>query len=543
MTDAPAMTHREVLESMSGLLLGLLVAILSSTVVSAALPTIIEDLRGSQSSFTWVVTATLLTMTVSTPIWGKLADLFDRKLLVQTALVIFVVGSALAGLAQSTQWLIGCRAIQGIGVGGLTALVQVVLSDLVSPRERGRYMGILGSVMAVGTVAGPLLGGVITDSFLGWRWCFFVGVPIAVAALITLQRTLHLPPRTRRAVKIDYLGAALISAGVSAILIWVSLAGHQFAWASAQTAILVTVGVVSIAAAIRVEVKSDEPLIPTHLFRDRTPLLAVIASASVGVGLFGTSVFLSQYLQIARGESPTASGLLTIPMMAGILTSSTLIGRRITKTGRYKKWMVAGAAMLTVGMALMGTLDEHTSLVQLSLFMALVGLGVGMVMQNLVLVVQNSVPLGEIGSASALVTFFRSLGGASGVAVLGAVLGSRASASITQGLAERGVTGGAAAGGGSTSIPDPGSLPGPVRAIVEHAYASGTAEIFMVAAPLGLVALIAIALLKEVPLGTRSGVERQAEVDGALAAGATGEGGGDAPVTGARREQEPALAG
>lgn len=538
-----AMTHREVLESMSGLLLGLLVAILSSTVVSAALPTIIEDLHGGQSSFTWVVTATLLTMTVSTPIWGKLADLFDRKRLVQTALLIFVTASAMAGFAQSTQWLIGCRALQGIGVGGLTALVQVVLSDLVSPRERGRYMGILGSVMAVGTVAGPLLGGVITDSFLGWRWCFFVGVPIAVASLITLQRTLHLPLRPKRKVKIDFLGATLISAGVSSILIWVSLAGHQFDWASAQSVILVTAGAVFIAAAIRVEIKSDEPLVPTHLFRERTPVLAVIASAAVGVGLFGTSVFLSQYLQIARGESPTASGLLTIPMMVGILVSSTLIGRRITKTGRYKKWMVAGAAMLTFGMALMGTLDEHTSLIELGLFMALVGLGVGMVMQNLVLVVQNSVPLGEIGSASALVTFFRSLGGASGVAALGAVLGSRASSSISDGLAANGIRGGAAAGGGSTSIPDPSSLPGPIRAIVEHAYAAGTAEIFLVAAPLGLVALIAIALLKEVPLGERSGMERQAEDEETAAAGATGEAGGDLAADGDRREREPALAG
>ncbi len=246
---ATKMTHREVLEAMSGLLLGLLVAILSSTVVSAALPTIISDLHGSQSSFTWVVTATLLAMTVSTPIWGKLADLFDRKLLVQSALSLYVFGSILAGFAQSTSWLIGCRVIQGLGVGGLMALVQVVLSDLVSPRERGRYMGYLGSVMAVGTVGGPLLGGVITDSALGWRWCFFVGVPIAAAAFVVLQRTLHLPERPRRKVKIDYLGAALISAGVSAVLIWVSLAGHQFDWLSWQSAALVGAGVALLIAA------------------------------------------------------------------------------------------------------------------------------------------------------------------------------------------------------------------------------------------------------------------------------------------------------
>ena len=504
------MTHREVLEAMSGLLLGLLVAILSSTVVSAALPTIISDLHGSQSSFTWVVTATLLAMTVSTPIWGKLADLFDRKLLVQTALSLYVFGSILAGFAQSTSWLIGCRVIQGVGVGGLMALVQVVLSDLVSPRERGRYMGYLGSVMAVGTVGGPLLGGVITDSALGWRWCFFVGVPIAAAAFVVLQRTLHLPERPRRKVRIDYLGAGLISAGISALLIWVSLAGHQFDWLSWQSAVLVLGGIAVLGAAVRVEVTSDEPLIPTHLFRERVPVLAAIASASVGVALFGVAVFLSQYLQISRGESPTASGLLTIPMMIGILISSTLVGRRISKTGRYKKFMVTGAVLLTTGLALMGMLDEHTSLVELGVFMALVGLGVGMVMQNLVLVVQNSVPLEDIGAASALITFCRSLGGATGVSVLGAILGSRASSQIADGLAAQGISTGAV-GGGATSIPDVNSLPGPVQAVVEHAYASGTAEIFMVAAPLTLVALIAIALLPEVPLGERSGSERLAE--------------------------------
>src|SRR4051812_49661639 len=234
------MTHRQVLESMSGLLLAMFVAILSSTVVSTSLPKIVSDLGGSQSSYTWVVTSTLLALTISTPIWGKLADLFERKRLLQTAIVIFLIGSILAGLSQSMTWLIGCRAIQGLGAGGLTALTQVVLSDLVSPRERGRYSGYLGAVFGVGTVAGPLLGGVVTDG-IGWRWCFYVGVPFAVLALVVLQRTLHLP-RRRREVSIDYLGAALVAGGVSALLIWVSLAGQQFAWLSWQTDVLVTGG-------------------------------------------------------------------------------------------------------------------------------------------------------------------------------------------------------------------------------------------------------------------------------------------------------------
>ena len=233
----PAMTHRQILEAMSGLMLGMFVAILSSTVVSTSLPRIVSDLGGSQSGYTWVVTSTLLALTVSTPIWGKLADLFDRKVLVQTGLIIFVVGSLLAGLSTSMTWLIACRAIQGIGVGGLTALVQVILSDLVSPRERGRYSGYLGAVFGVGTVAGPLLGGVVTDS-IGWRWCFYIGVPFALAAFIVLQKTLDLP-RRRREVKLDYLGATLIAGGASALLIWVSLAGQSYDWLSWQTAALV----------------------------------------------------------------------------------------------------------------------------------------------------------------------------------------------------------------------------------------------------------------------------------------------------------------
>jgi EmrB/QacA subfamily drug resistance transporter len=508
--DAPApaaMTHREVLEAMSGLLLGMFVTILSSTIISAALPRIITDLGGGQSSYTWVVTSTLLALTVSTPIWGKLADLVGRKVLIQLALIIYAVGSIFAGLSESTGFLIACRVLQGLGAGGMTALTQVVLSDLVSPRERGRYMGYLGAVMAVGMVAGPLLGGLITDG-LGWRWCFYVGVPIAVAAIIVLQRTLHLPRRHRK-VLIDYPGAILISAGVSLLLIWVSFAGHQFDWASWQTAAMVIGSVALLAAAVVVEKRSPEPLIPLGLFEERTVVLAVIASVAVGVAMFGTSVFLSQYMQIARAKSPTESGLLTIPMVIGIMFSSTIVGRIISRTGRYKRWMLLGTALLTAGLGLMGTLDEKTSLVELGVFMALVGLGTGMVMQNLVLVVQNTVPFDQMGAGSALIAFFRSLGGAAGVSVLGAVLGAKVTSTIAEGLAQIGVPGGALASG-SGRLPDVNALPGPVRAVVEHGYGTGVGEIFLFAAPLGLVALIAVAFMKEVPLGTTSGLEAAA---------------------------------
>jgi EmrB/QacA subfamily drug resistance transporter len=502
-----AMSHRQILEAMSGLLLGMFVAILSSTVVSTSLPRIVSDLGGTQSGYTWVVTATLLALTVSTPIWGKLADLFDRKLLVQTGLIIFVVGSVLAGLSTSMGWLIACRAIQGIGAGGLTALVQVILSDLVSPRERGRYSGYLGAVFGVGTVAGPLLGGVITDS-IGWRWCFYIGVPFAVAAFVVLQKTLHLP-RLRREAKLDYAGATLIAGGASALLIWVSLVGQDFAWLSWQTAALVAGGLALIVAAVAVERRVREPLVPLQLFNRRTVVLAVIASVAVGIAMFGTTVFLSQYMQVARGKSPTESGLLTIPMVVGLFTASALIGRRVSRTGRYKHVMLTGTALLTIGLGLMGTLDETTSLVELGAFMVLVGAGLGMLMQNLVLVVQNAVAHTEMGAGSSLIAFFRSLGGAVGVSVLGALLAAKASSSIAAGLAAAGIH----SSGSSDSVPAISELPPAVARIVEHAYGSGIAEIFLAAAPLGLVAMVAVALMREEPLGTKSGIEiaRQAE--------------------------------
>ncbi|MEN3279419.1 MAG: hypothetical protein V7607_559 [Solirubrobacteraceae bacterium] len=503
------MTHREVLEAMSGLLLGMFVAILSSTVVTTALPQIIGDLGGTQSSYTWVVTSTLLALTVSTPIWGKLADLFDRKLLVQTGLAIYVFGSILAGLSQTTTWLIACRVLQGLGVGGLTALVQIILSDLVSPRERGRYSGYLGAVFGVGTVAGPLLGGVITDT-VGWRWCFYVGVPFAVAAFVVLQRTLHLP-RRRREVSIDYAGAILIAGGVSSLLIWVSLAGQNFDWLSWQSAALVTLGVALCASAVAVERRVREPLVPLRLFSDRTVVLAVIASIAVGIAMFGTTVFLSQYMQIARGKSPTEAGLLSIPMVIGLFVSSTVVGRIISRTGRYRKFMLAGTLLLTAGLGLVGTMDERTSLVEIAVFMFILGTGLGMVMQNLVLVVQNAVRQSDMGAGSSLIAFFRSLGGAIGVSVLGALLAHHARTSIIDGLAARGID--PSRLGGADRVPDVSTLPPPVAQIIEHAYGTAIAEAFLVAAPLGLVAFVALLFMREQPLGAKSGIDLAREGD------------------------------
>ncbi len=505
--EASGMSHRQILEAMSGLMLGMFVAILSSTVVSTSLPIILADLGGSQSAYTWVVTSTLLALTVSTPIWGKLADLFNRKTLVQTGLVIYTTASVFAGLSQNTSQLIFFRVLQGIGVGAMTSLVQVILADLVSPRERGRYAGYLGAVFGVGTVIGPLIGGVLTDS-IGWRACFYVGVPFAALAFVVLQRTLKLPPREKRSVRIDYLGALTIAGSVSSLLIWVSLAGHQFAWASWQTAALVSLGLLLGAAAVAVERRAKDPLVPLRLFKDRNIVLAVIASVAVGTVMFGTTVFLSQYLQLARGMTPTESGLLSIPMVAGLFLSSTIIGRKVSATGRYKNWMLLGTVLLTAGLLLMGTLDEHTSLVELGVFMFAIGAGVGMLMQNLVLVVQNTVARSDMGAGSSLVAFVRSLGGAVGVSVLGAVLASRASSTIESGLTAAGVPAGSVE---SSQVPDLSTLPQPVVQLVEHAYGVGVAEIFLVAAPMSIIAFIAVSLMKERPLGTKSGIELATE--------------------------------
>jgi EmrB/QacA subfamily drug resistance transporter len=520
--DAPgAMTHREVLEALSGILLGMLVSILATSVVSSSLPRIITDLDGTQSAFTWVVTATLLTTTVSTPVWGKLADLVDRKVLIQLALVISVVSSAVAGFSGSTEMLIAMRAVQGLGAGGLTALGTVLIADIISPRERGRYMGLMGAVMGVGMVGGPLLGGVITDG-PGWRWNFFVGLPFAVAAIVVLQRTLRLPPLTRRPVRIDYAGALLIAVGVSGVLVWITLAGGSFPWLSWQTATLLGGSLALLALAVRVEARAAEPILPLHLFRNRTLVLAVVASVAVGVALFGTSVFISQYMQVARGKTPTESGLLTVPMILGLLVLSTVSGRVISRTGRYRWAMIAGAVTLTAGLALMGTIRHDTSLVLVGVYLFVLGAGVGMLMQNLVLATQNTLDLREMGSGTATVAFFRTLGGAVGVSALGAVLGSRITTLLVRGLTDLGIDP-RVLGGDTTALPEVAALPEPVRTVVEAAFGRAIADLFLLAVPLGVVTLVAVLLLREVPLGTRSGVEqRLAEIRPDAGASTTG---------------------
>ncbi|MCU1544425.1 MAG: putative MFS-type transporter [Microbacteriaceae bacterium] len=512
-TSDGTMSQRQILESLSGLLLGMFVSILAGTVVSTSLPLIISDLKGDQSAYTWVVTATLLATTVSTPLWGKFADLFNRKLLIQLALGIFVLGSALAGFSQGTDTLIVFRVLQGLGAGGLAALSQIIMADIISPRDRGKYAGLFGGVMAIGTVGGPLLGGVVTDTF-GWRWNFFIALPIAIVAIILLQVTLHLPKHPKRKVHIDYLGAVLIAGGVSLLLIWVSQAGTQFEWASTQSFVMVAGAAVLLVLAVIVEFKAEEPIIPLSMFKNRTFTLAVVASVSVGVAMFGTAVFLAQYMQLARGATPTQSGLLTIPMMAGLLASSIVFGGIISRTGKWKAIMVSGAVLTVIGSLLLGTLHYDTDLVLVGVYMAVLGAGLGMLMQNLVLVVQNSIEIENLGVATSAVTFFRSLGGTIGVSVLGSILGTLVASSIKDGIAGLGDADKLAAvkALGSGTIPHIADLHGAVRAVVESAYGSGVGSVFFYSAPLTLLTLVMVLLLPNKPLGSKNAVQLKNEV-------------------------------
>nr|WP_302051442.1 MDR family MFS transporter [Rathayibacter sp. VKM Ac-2835] len=513
-----AMSHRQVLESLSGLLLGMFVSILAGTVVSTSLPLIISDLKGDQNAYTWVVTATLLATTVSTPLWGKFADLFNRKLLIQLALALFVIGSAAAGFSQDTNMLIVFRVFQGLGAGGLAALSQIIMADIISPRERGKYAGLFGGVMAIGTVGGPLLGGVVTDAF-GWRWNFFIALPVAIVAIILLQVTLRLPAHPKRTVKIDYLGAVLIAGGVSLLLIWVSLAGKNFDWASWETAVMVGGSVVLLVAAVITELTVAEPIIPMGMFKNRTFSLAVVASISVGVSMFGVAVFLAQYMQLSRGATPTQSGLLTIPMMAGLLIASTIFGGIISRTGKWKAIMVSGGVLAVVGTFLLSTLRYDTNLVLVGVFMAILGAGLGMLMQNLVLVVQNSIDIKNLGVATSAVTFFRSLGGTVGVSVLGSMLGTVIADHIKTGIAGLAPADQAIAAQalGSGTIPQVNTLPDAVRVVVESAYGIGVGDVFLYSIPLAVITLIAVLLLPNAPLGTMNAVQRKTEPSGVVA--------------------------
>ncbi|WP_309073708.1 MFS transporter [Paenarthrobacter sp.] len=492
------MTHRQIMEALTGLLAAFFTAILSSTIVANALPTIMSELKGTQTDFAWVITAALLANAATTPIWGKLADLFDKKLLVQLSIVIFVAGSVMAGLSETIPLLLTARVIQGVAMGGLTALAQAIIGSMIPPRDRGKYSGYMGAVMAVGTAGGPLLGGFIVDSPLGWRWTFFVCVPLAVVALILLQVTLKIQ-HIKRPARIDWLGSILLTSGVSLLLIWVSFAGNPdyYDWFSWQSALMVGGGVALLALLVLVETKVPEPIIPLKIISERTTALAIVASVAVGIAMFGSSTFLGQYFQVARGATPTEAGLLTLPMIAGNLIGSVASGILISRFGKWKRFLIAGSVLLIGGLAFAGTMDHTTELWIVAIYTGVFGLGLGMLMQNLVLAVQNTVQAKDIGTASASVAFFRSVGGAIGVSVLGAIMSNHVKELAVEGMTAAGIPPQGGASGASMDLAD---MPAPIAEIMRAAYGDATAQIFLISAIISVVALLAVLFIKERPL-------------------------------------------
>jgi len=495
-----------------GIFMSTFVSMLAMNVVGTSMPRIIADIGGTQATFTWVVMATSLTSAISTPIWGKLADLTNKKVLLQLALIVFTAGSMLAGLAHDPSWLISMRVIQGLGVGGLGVLGQIVLAEILTPLERGRYMGYMGAIMAVATVGGPLIGGLFTDT-IGWRWNFYVAVPFAIVALLMMQFTLKLPS-LRRKVTIDYAGIVLISAGFSSLLIWITLVGSEFEWASWQTYSMVGAGVAMLIAAVFVELKVAEPLIPLTLFKNATFTLSVVASVAVGIAMFATIVYLGQYMQIARGRSVIESSLLSLPMMAGVLGASTVVGQIISRRNKWKAFVVVGAIALTVGLFMMGQVRYDTSFWYVGVSLFIMGCGVGMTMQNLVLIVQNTVIPTQMGAASSAVTFFRTLGGSVGMSVMGTILAGRVTELLTEGLTKLAQTDPSAVAGAKAleggSIPRVADLDPALRTVVESAYGHGIGDIFLAVTPVAAIAILAVIFLPNIPLGTKNNAQRLA---------------------------------
>ena len=494
-------THRQILKILTGLLMALLTSMISTSVVSTALPTIVGDL-GGQDQLAWVAGAALLTMTASTPLWGKLSDLFGRKLMFQTSLGVFVAGSMAAGLSQNIGFLIAARAVQGLGVGGLSALTQVILGDIVEARERGRYSGFVGAVFGFSTVAGPLLGGFIVDtSWLGWRWCFYVCVPLAIIASVMIQRVLKLP-RVRRDSRLDWFGAFTITGAAATVMLLLSLGGQEFAWNSAWTYGLAGLCLVLLGLAVLAERTAAEPILPPRLFRDRTFALTSLASLFVGVAMFGVLIFLPQYLQIVKGMRPTSSGLMTLPMVLGLFVASTLAGRVVTRTGRWKIFPVVGLFCVAVGLALLARLHVGSGKLVIGIDIAVVGIGLGLTMQILILAAQNAAAHRDLAATTSGVSFFRNLGGAVGVAAFGAILAGQVSSGMADRLraAHLRVEGGS--GLGSPEAVQ--RLPGPIRDIVIASFTDAMQTVFVVGVPVALAGFLVVLALKELPLWSSS---------------------------------------
>ncbi|NJP32263.1 MDR family MFS transporter [Micromonospora thermarum] len=486
-----------------GLMIAMMLAMLDNMIVSTALPRIVGEF-GGLDHFTWVVTAYVLGTTVSTPIWGKIGDLYGRKPVFLTAVVVFLIGSALCGMAGSALFggadggmveLIAFRAVQGLGAGGLMVGVMAIIGDLVPPRERGRYQGMIAGIMAIAMVAGPLVGGFITDH-LSWRWAFYVNLPLGGVALVLLIATLHLP-RHRTEHRIDWWGAALLSAGITAIVLITTWGGNEYDWASPQILGLAAFALVALAAFGVVERRAVEPILPLGLFANRNFALISVVGFLLGFAMFGAMNFLPLYQQTVQGASATNSGLLLLPLMFGMLVVSLVVGRAITRTGRYRAFPIVGGVVMTAGMALLARLDVHTSKVESSLYMVVLGVGMGFLMQTSMLIAQNSVEQRDLGAASGAATFFRSIGGSFGISLFGAIFANRLADSPAGGS-----FGGGGEAGAAMDLERLRDLPAQAREVVLGGLADAISQVFLWAVLFTVVVPVLAWFIKEIPLRT-----------------------------------------
>jgi EmrB/QacA subfamily drug resistance transporter len=496
------LTHRQILVVMGGLMTGMFLAALDQSIVGTALPRITSEL-GGLDKLSWVVTAYLLTATASTPLWGKISDLYGRRLLFQVAIVTFVAGSLLAGFSQDIEQLIAFRAVQGLGGGGLMSLALAVIGDIIPPRERGRYQGYFAAVFGTSSVLGPVLGGAFADG-PGWQWIFFMNVPIGLVALGVTSAALKMP-HVRRDHRIDYLGAALVVGAVSSLLLYTAWAGPDEGWGSRTGLALLVGGVVLAVAFVAVELRASEPILPMRLFGNSIFAIANLFGFLIGVAMFGALIFIPVYLQVVDGLSPTTSGLAMLPMIVGLFSTSITAGRLMSRTGRYKLFPILGAAIVIVGLVMLSRLTDTSPYWFAGLSMYVMGAGLGFTMQILVTVVQNSVDRSDMGVATSSVTFFRQMGGSFGTAMFGAILSSRLAVHLADALkdAPAGAAAKVRSGDVTNNVLAIRSLPEPVHSLVTGAFSRSLHDTFLSAVPLVAVALVVALFLKEKPLATR----------------------------------------
>ena len=485
MTEPQVYSKRTIYVAMAGLMLGMLLAMLDNLIVSTALPTIVGDL-GGLAHLSWVVTGYALAAAASTPIWGKLGDLYGRRGMFMSSIVIFLIGSALSGLSQNMNELIGFRAVQGLGAGGLMVGAMAIIGDLVPPRERGRYQALIGIMMPIAFVGGPLVGGLLTDH-VGWRWVFYINIPLGIAALLVTGLFMKLP-RQRLNARIDYVGAILLAVGVVSLTLAASWGGSQYPWGSWQIIGLFATSAVFLAAFVYAETKVAEPILPPRLFSNRNFTVAQILSFLVGAGMFGAVNFLPQYMQNVRGASATASGLLLLPLMFGMLAVMLATGQITTRTGRYREFPIIGSAVMVVGMLVLLLLGVNTPTLVASALTLVLGIGMGFIMQNTTLITQNSVALRDMGAGTGSVTLFRTVGGSLGVALLGSIYVSKLTSTLTSHLGAAGSR--LISGGGAIPPSVVLRLPAPIREVFQSGVVSGLHGVLIGGAAMALLAFV-----------------------------------------------------